>query len=87
VTNDQDCDYSNPEVYPNPVGDLLVIDQENKQEMTCEVYSIEGELILRKTFYSNSLQINVSDLSRGIYVMRTFDKHQDRWVALSFFKI
>ncbi len=61
-------------LFPNPVSDLLNVTFENKceQAMTLSIFSEIGKQVYFKTVavYSDHLQINVSDLSSGFYIVR-----------------
>jgi len=58
---------ANLNIYPNPVIDFLSISNLNKQ-VDYQVFNLEGKL-LRKGVVQNN-QINLSDLSSGIYFVR-----------------
>lgn len=56
-------------VFPNPVEDLLIVESSVSYEnLTWNLYSVTGSLLQSKTmFFDNRLEIDVSQLSRGIY--------------------
>jgi hypothetical protein len=56
------------EIYPNPVKDMLQIENGEQRINRIEIVDLSGKVI----FQSNSLrnQINVSDLSQGIYFVK-----------------
>jgi len=62
------------QLYPNPVSDKLFIatNQPNKGDLSIELYSIKGELIRKECFDSgsNPIQVNLSSLKSGSYVLR-----------------
>lgn len=66
----QDFNQNNLKValYPNPVRDMLNIELENEIK-SVEIYNLQGQKI--KTALSK--QVNVSDLSAGIYMVRIED--------------
>ncbi|MCW1148170.1 T9SS type A sorting domain-containing protein [Flavobacterium lacisediminis] len=55
-------------VYPNPVRDILNIETALEVQ-SVEIYNIQGQKIMS----SNQKQINVADLSVGIYIIRIQD--------------
>lgn len=63
-------------VYPNPSNGLFTLDMiQSKQAVSVDlqVQDISGKVVYREQFNANSLvnrQINLSDLSKGIYFMR-----------------
>jgi Secretion system C-terminal sorting domain len=52
-------------IYPNPATDVLNIETDNELK-SAEIYSLLGQKVLT----SNSKQINVSSLAKGIYMVR-----------------
>ncbi len=59
--------------YPNPASNTLNIQLENRKEATIELISITGQTVLSETFDgtpTGSVQLNVSDLTRGFYYLR-----------------
>jgi hypothetical protein len=52
-------------IYPNPVDDVINI-QTNFENLTYELFDLSGKLIL----VSNKNQINVENLSKGIYLLK-----------------
>jgi hypothetical protein len=57
-------------LYPNPATEILNIEIENELK-SIEIYSLLGQKVLT----SNSKQINVSSLSKGIYSVRIEDEN------------
>ncbi|MES2862879.1 MAG: T9SS type A sorting domain-containing protein [Bacteroidota bacterium] len=60
---------SNFQVFPNPVNDILNIET-TLDLQSVEIYSIQGQKVL----FSQQKQVNVSDLSAGIYFVRIQDE-------------
>lgn len=67
-----DFNQNNLEValYPNPVQDILSVDTVNTIK-SVEVYNLQGQKVL----VSNQSQINLSNLSAGIYMVRIEDEN------------
>ncbi|HLP62913.1 LamG-like jellyroll fold domain-containing protein [Flavobacterium sp.] len=57
-------------IYPNPTTDTFTIEMENEVQ-SVEIYSLQGQKVL----ISTSKNINVSDLSKGIYLVRIEDEN------------
>lgn len=57
-------------IYPNPASNTFTIEME-KEVKSVEIYSLQGQ----KVMSSNSKNINVSDLSKGIYMVRIEDEN------------
>jgi hypothetical protein len=55
-------------IFPNPVDQLLTIQQEKPIEKI-EVVNIFGQIVFNLPFNSNKIEINLSDLSVGIYMI------------------
>lgn len=60
-------------VYPNPASASIFVEEahQNSQQMTLEIYSINGQLVYRKSFTgSGKAQVEINDLADGIYNLR-----------------
>ncbi|MCZ8197735.1 MAG: T9SS type A sorting domain-containing protein [Flavobacterium sp.] len=57
-------------IYPNPTSDNFSIEMENEVK-SVEIYSLQGQ----KVMTSESKNINVSSLSKGIYMVRIEDEN------------
>ena len=57
-------------IYPNPTSDNFSIEMENEVK-SVEIYSIQGHKVLT----SNSKDINVSKLSKGMYLVKIKDSN------------
>ena len=58
---------NNRRVFPNPVKDIININFEEKISQV-EIFSVSGQLI--KSIQNNIKQINVSDLKKGVYLLK-----------------
>ena len=67
-------------VYPNPTSDYLMVDVAdlNTEALTISVLSIDGKLIkkLVSKNKSNNVQINVSDLTAGFYILEVASQNK-----------
>ncbi len=78
---DEDCtgvDYfAALKLFPNPVRDILTIHYDYQGETILEFYDDDGRKVLNFTsvIIDNFIEINVSDLSRGVYIVKL--KHTD----------
>jgi hypothetical protein len=57
-------------IYPNPTTDIFTIDIENDIK-SVEIYSLQGQKILA----TNTKNVNVSNLSKGMYLVRIEDSN------------
>lgn len=62
--------------YPNPASNIVTLNIDNidYQDLTLNIYNIMGSLVKTEIFKQNQQQINVSDLSNGIYVVEIKSK-------------
>jgi hypothetical protein len=59
---------NNPQIFPNPVNNLLTICFPNESEfMNYTIYSSTGLVIQKGLINSNTLNINVLNMSKGLY--------------------
>jgi hypothetical protein len=68
------------DILPNPVSDLASIrfDTKNSCQLKCELYTIEGKVIMQysrtiKLPGKQEIQLDVSNLSNGVYILRIDD--------------
>ncbi|WP_435579357.1 T9SS type A sorting domain-containing protein [Gilvibacter sp.] len=62
-----DFQFEDTKLYPNPALDILQWSQKDTQTVNARVYTVDGRLLLSETV--SSQQIDVSDLSAGIYLL------------------
>jgi len=75
--NDLGLNYNQTEgviLFPNPVSDILFINSSKNLEV--ELYNSLNELIMVTT----SKQLNISNLIRGLYVVRVFEEHGENTI-------
>ncbi len=64
-------------VYPNPIGDQLNIQSDNKLNKI-EVYDMSGKKILEQDTNAKSSVIDTSKLSKGNYIIKTHDGKENK---------
>lgn len=57
-------------IYPNPTSDTFTVEMENEVK-SVEIYSLQGH----KVMTSNTKNVNVSSLSKGMYLVRIEDEN------------
>ena len=57
-------------LYPNPAEDILYLETDNINNATIEIYTVTGKKIYSRKFESNYEEIDVSDFSKGIYLIK-----------------
>ena len=66
---------NNITIYPNPSSDIIYIDGINSQT-EIELFDLTGQLILQQNYING---INISDLNRGIYILKLNNKNLKKW--------
>ena len=66
--------FNNLVIYPNPASSILNID--NAENSTIEVYDLLGRVILSRTNISLKEQLNVSTLNSGTYLIRISNENK-----------
>ena len=56
-------------IYPNPVNDVLFIENGNNIEEV-SIYTITGVMVYSEQCVSNNVQVNVSELEGGVYIIK-----------------
>ena len=57
--------------YPNPAKDVLKLSATESIDKI-EIYSLLGQQVLKQNVNNNTAEINISDLSKGIYLVKTY---------------
>jgi Secretion system C-terminal sorting domain len=69
VTKSQDLVLTKLKIYPNPISNFLYIDSDDNIEKV-EVINLNGQIVLRE---NNKSQIDVSNISNGIYFIHVYE--------------
>jgi hypothetical protein len=57
-------------IYPNPSSDRITIDCAEQQNFKMQIYNLVGECILQKQMKNEMNDIDISPLSKGIYIIK-----------------
>lgn len=59
-------------IFPNPTNNILTVNIKDLsfQNVDAEIYTVSGKMIHMKTYYSNSFNINTTDLRTGNYILK-----------------
>jgi phosphatidylserine/phosphatidylglycerophosphate/cardiolipin synthase-like enzyme len=57
-------------IYPNPASDKITVKNNSDELQEVSIYSINGQLMIQKEINSPEMNIDISSLSQGIYVIR-----------------
>ena len=79
--NESESKESMPEVYPNPVKDVLQLNTVNHQTKIVRVIDMNGKLIMEEAIKE---ELNVSRLEKGIYLLLI--QHNDTFYTSRFIK-
>ncbi|WP_299114934.1 T9SS type A sorting domain-containing protein [uncultured Winogradskyella sp.] len=72
-----DIGLSDFKLYPNPASNWLNISGNGLQYANAEVYDINGRLVIKKEFASNTTSLNVENLISGIYLIKITDRENN----------
>jgi len=66
-------------VYPNPTTDFVVLSVENSniQNMTCQLYDLQGKIIEKQKLDNRQTSISMVDLASGIYFIKVLNKNTE----------
>ncbi len=65
-----------PSVYPNPVTEFLSVSDPSNDVKYVEIYNLVGKKIYEFALRNDNAKIDVSELQRGIYIVRLLDKNR-----------
>lgn len=62
-----------PALYPNPTSDFITISfgSPSKDVCTIQLYNVVGEMIMQTITYAESILLDLSSLSSGVYILKT----------------
>lgn len=63
-------------VFPNPVHDLLIMQVELLPDLQFTLHDVTGVLLQRGLVLNERTEIEFTNLSPGIYILRVFDNNQ-----------
>jgi len=69
-TVDYVSEYFNLKVYPNPAENTLTVEYQNIGETQIELLDLKGNVVFQTNTLESTLNINVSDLPSGSYILR-----------------
>ena len=76
TSSNKNIDINSIEIYPNPARDIIYIDS-NHEKLVHSLYDFNGKQILHKT---NSNEIDLSGISKGIYLLKIMDLNHEGYV-------
>lgn len=80
----------NASVYPNPVEQVLTVKYEIENEAKATIYSLTGDIVFERLFYSKSKEIKIDlgslVLSPGVYLIKITGDHPANAFVRAFYK-
>ena len=67
---DEDVTSIDFQVFPNPTSDMVNLAFGNQNQKAIEIHNMLGELVYQITSYDETISVNVSDWSKGVYVVK-----------------
>lgn len=74
ITPVREIEQTNIKVFPNPLEDILVIEDDELSLKAFAIYDASGKKIMCNSLTSNSNTINLEELKSGFYILRLIDK-------------
>jgi hypothetical protein len=65
------------ELYPNPVSDVVIIENKNTLDLKISFYNTSGQMILNESVTDKNKKINIESFNPGIYFYIVLDKNQN----------
>ena len=75
---------SNFEIYPNPATNALYVKTNGGNEIKISILSTDGKVIKSNRYENENIEIDISDLNTGIYILRF--ENQDNLISKKFVK-
>lgn len=72
--NEFDSQKNNFKIYPNPASDFVEINSTIESIFSLEIYNNLGQIVLTENFNTQQKQIDLSNLSKGIYIFKIKNK-------------
>lgn len=70
ITNIEDLDVNfSVNIYPNPTSDVINLTIEKYEKIIFQIYDMGGKLVEEATLTSTTTNVNVSDYSKGTYML------------------
>ena len=70
TTNTSDFALPSYKVYPNPANEFINLEGYQNEEVSYELYNIQGQLVKQGNLLTTQTTININDLTAGSYVVK-----------------
>ncbi|MBN1131691.1 MAG: T9SS type A sorting domain-containing protein [Bacteroidales bacterium] len=61
---------SEPELFPNPASDYIILRNPDSETGTVTIHSVTGHLLMKLPVHSSPAEIDITSLPEGIYIMK-----------------
>ena len=68
-------------IVPNPANDFITLNLQDEIINKIEVYNVMGKKVKQFTNLSDNFPISVSDLSKGMYLVKVNDKYTQKLIV------
>jgi hypothetical protein len=68
-------------IYPNPFQDVLEVNVKGQGEATLELTDLRGRVVSSTPYYFNPVQLNTSQLQKGLYLCRIIQNGKQMFVT------
>ena len=68
-------------IYPNPFKDVLEVNVQGQGKATLELTDLTGHVVSSSPYYFNPVQLNTSQLQKGLYLCRIIQNGKQMFVA------
>jgi len=62
-------------IYPNPASDFILVTSKSTLDLNISIYTVLGKKVLSSKTYKNNQKIDISSLSKGIYLVTIESNH------------
>jgi len=62
------------DIYPNPTRDFINIDLKNNFKSKVQIFNVFGKEVFNKQFIQNFISIDISNFTKGIYILKINNK-------------
>jgi hypothetical protein len=75
VLNIEETDNQFVSCYPNPAKNVLTVSNTMTEDITISIYSLNGRLMSTSANHPGKTQIDISQLSSGVYILKSTTHH------------
>jgi len=65
-------------IFPNPVSTILQLDIDNSSELNYKIFDLQGRLLSAKNIENKLSNINMSNYSKGLYLLALYNESNQK---------